>query len=38
MILMFETGKYVDVLVSANGTFLEHLSSGTLKFKILEGK
>ena len=38
MILMFETGKYVDVLVSANGTFLEHLSSGTLKFKILDGK
>jgi len=38
MILMFETGKYVDVLVSAHGTFLEHLSSSTLKFKILEGK
>lgn len=38
MILMFEPGKYVDVLVGVHGTFLEHLSSGTLKFKILEGK
>ena len=30
---MFEPGKYVDVLVGVHGTFLEHLSSGTLKFK-----